>query len=215
MRVYDFKGFPNPTRVRVALAEKNMLGEVEFISLDVPSGEHREDAFRAINPSATVPVLELDDGTCFSESSAIVRYIDALGDSGVLTGQTAKEQGVIASISRKIESTFLDAIADYFHFATPGLGPDIELYQNKDYGNRRKETALQAFAYLESLLSKAQYLAGGDLETDRFTDADITAYAGFIFAGFAGIDLDEAAYPRLAVWFRRISTRPAVLEAAA
>jgi len=45
LKIHDYTGFPNPTRVRIALAEKGLLGKVEFISLDVPGGEHRLPAF--------------------------------------------------------------------------------------------------------------------------------------------------------------------------
>jgi len=30
MRIYDFEGFPNPARVRIALAEKGATAKVEF-----------------------------------------------------------------------------------------------------------------------------------------------------------------------------------------
>ncbi len=39
MKVYEFQGFPNPARVRIALAELEMSDAVEFISIDVPAGE--------------------------------------------------------------------------------------------------------------------------------------------------------------------------------
>jgi len=38
LRIYDYKGFPNPTRVRIALAEKGLSDKVVFISIDVPLG---------------------------------------------------------------------------------------------------------------------------------------------------------------------------------
>ena len=41
MKIYDFEGFPNPARVRIALAEKGATEQVEFQKIDVPNGEHR------------------------------------------------------------------------------------------------------------------------------------------------------------------------------
>ena len=78
MKIYDFKGFPNPTRVRIALAEKGLIDKVQFVNVDVPRGEHKEPAFMAKNPSAAVPVLELEDGTFISECTAITEYLDNL-----------------------------------------------------------------------------------------------------------------------------------------
>ncbi len=46
MKVYEFNGFPNPARVRIALAEKNLTDQVEFVSVNVPEGEHRQPAYR-------------------------------------------------------------------------------------------------------------------------------------------------------------------------
>ena len=30
LKIYDYKGFPNPARIRIALAEKGLLDQVEF-----------------------------------------------------------------------------------------------------------------------------------------------------------------------------------------
>ena len=45
------------------------------MQVDLRSGEHFGEAFRAINPTCTVPVIELDDGTCIYESVAVCRYL--------------------------------------------------------------------------------------------------------------------------------------------
>lgn len=45
MKVYEFEGFPNPARIRIALAEKNLADQVEFVQIDVPGGEHQTAAF--------------------------------------------------------------------------------------------------------------------------------------------------------------------------
>lgn len=37
MRVYEYKGFPNPARARIALAEKGLFEKVEFVQVDVQS----------------------------------------------------------------------------------------------------------------------------------------------------------------------------------
>ncbi|MFT5787576.1 MAG: hypothetical protein ACI9KK_002944 [Ascidiaceihabitans sp.] len=71
MKIYDVEGFPNPARVRIALAEKGATDKVEFVSVDVMAGEHRSDAFKAKNPDAVVPCLELADGSHISQCSAM------------------------------------------------------------------------------------------------------------------------------------------------
>ena len=84
MKVFDIPGFPNPLRVRIALAEKGLASKVEFITIDLPAAEHKQPAFLAINPLGTVPVLQLDDGTHISECTAITEYLDNQDGNPVL-----------------------------------------------------------------------------------------------------------------------------------
>jgi glutathione S-transferase len=130
MKIYEFDGFPNPARVRMALAEKGLTDKAEFISVNVPEGEHRTAEFLAKNPSGAVPVLELEDGLTISECTAITEYIDHIDGDPKLTGATPRTRGQIHMIQRRAEAKLLDVVADYFHHATPGLGPNIETHQN-------------------------------------------------------------------------------------
>ena len=57
MKIYDVEGFPNPARVRIALAEKNAVDKVEFVTVDVMGGAHRKPDFLEKNPGGAVPVL--------------------------------------------------------------------------------------------------------------------------------------------------------------
>jgi glutathione S-transferase len=52
MKIYDTEGFPNPARVRIALAEKGATDKVEFVPIDVMGGEHRAATFKSKNPDA-------------------------------------------------------------------------------------------------------------------------------------------------------------------
>ena len=204
MKIYDFEGFPNPARVRIALAEKQAMQDVEFVSVNVPAGEHQEADFLSKNPNAAVPVLELDDGTCISECTAITEYIDHSFDGISLTGETAKERAVVHMMQRRAEQNLLDAVAAYFHHATEGLGPDIEMYQNKQWGEKQKQKALQGMAYFDSVLADRPYVSG-----DSFTMADITVFAGLGFAEFAQIEIPSTC-KHLKQWKSRISNRPSI-----
>lgn len=204
MKVYEFKGFPNPARVRLALAEKQLFDDVEFIQVDVPSGAHRKPEFLAINPSGAVPVLVLDDGTAISESAAITEYVDHLVGDPVLTGLNPKERGIIHMMQRKVEDGLLDAVGAYFHHATPGLGPDLEINQNAEWGNTRKETAIKTIKWMNYILGQDNFLAG-----DRLTVADITAFAGLSFADFAEVDIPDGC-GKVLTWRDKISSRPTI-----
>ena len=207
LRIYDFKGFPNPARVRIALAEKGMLDQVEFVHVDVPGGEHKQAAFLAKNPSGAVPVLELDDGTIISECTAITEYLDGQDGDPMLTGRTPKERAMVHMMQRRIEAGLLDAAAAYFHHATPGLGPDIETYQNREWGQHQRARAIATMRTLDGELAKRPYMAG-----DTFTMADITAMAGLAYADFARIDVPPDL-AHLKAWHQRVAARPSVSQA--
>ena len=204
MKIYETQGFPNPARVRIALAEKGLSEDVTFEQVDVMGGAHRKPEFIAKNPTATVPVLELADGTCIGECSAITEYLDHLDNDPVLTGRTAQERAEIAMMKRRVEAGLLDAVGAYFHHATPGLGPDLETDQNPAWGEREKAKALKTMRYLDEVLQTQTYLAA-----DRFTIADITAIAGLGFADFAKIEI-PADLTALAAWRARVHERPSV-----
>lgn len=204
MRIYDFEGFPNPARVRIALAEKGLTDKVEFVTIDVPNGAYRTPEFLEKNPSGTVPVLELDDGTIISEYTAITEYIDNFDGTPTLTGGSAKERACVHMMQRRAEAGLLDAVGAYFHHATPGLGPDIETFQCAEWGEHQKERALQGMRYLDGVLSSQPWLAGSS-----FSMADITAFAGLAFSEFAKIEI-PAELTNLNAWRDRVATRPSV-----
>lgn len=202
MKIYDTEGFPNPTRVRIALAEKGATEEVEFIPVDVMGGAHRTAEFKQKNPDATVPFAELDCGTCISRCTAITVYIDETFEGPSLFGDTPTQRAHAHMMNLRAESGLVDAVGAYFHHATPGLGPELETYQNSDWGLKNRQTALATMRYLDEVLADRPYLAG-----DRFSVADITAFAGLAFADLAKIEI-PAELTNLAQWRKRVASRP-------
>lgn len=202
MKIYETEGFPNPARVRIALAEKNATEQVEFVPVDVMAGEHRTAAFRAKNPDATVPYAELSDGTCISQCTAITEYIDGAFEGPSLFGETPTQRAKTQMMNLRAESGLLDAVGAYFHHATDGLGPELETYQNKEWGMKRKEVAQQTMQYLDGVLAQTPFLAG-----EQFSAADITAFAGLAFADFAKVEI-PSQLTNLADWRARVAARP-------
>ena len=213
MKIHDVPGFPNPLRVRIALAEKGLTDQVQFVKVDLPAGEHKEDAFLAKNPSGTVPVLELDDGVFISECTAITEYVDNLDGRPVLTGATPRDKAVIHMMQKRAEAELIDAVADYFHYATPGLGAKIEdgkkaQWTGRDaFGRRQGERAVAGMRYFDQVLRDRPYVAG-----DAFSMADITVLGGLVFAGFAQIPVPDDC-TALAAWRGRVEQRPSVQAA--
>ncbi len=204
LTIHDYKGFPNPLRVRIAVAEKGLEARVRYETVDVPNGAHRTRDFLAKNPAGAVPVMELEDGTFLSECAVITDYLDHLDGAPTLTGRTPRERAVIAMTQRRAEADLLDAVAAYFHHATLGLGPTIELNQNVAWGQSQRLRAIAAMRRFDTALASQPWLAG-----EEFSIADITAYAGLVFADFARIAVPEDCC-NLTAWRARVEARPSV-----
>ena len=114
---------------------------------------------------------------------------------------------VIHMMQRRAEAGLLDAAATFFHHATPGLGPKIELYQNREWGEKNRERAIDGMRYLDQVLTKQPFLAGGD-----FTMADITAFAGLAYVAIAKIGV-PAGLDNLKFWRERVASRPSIARA--
>ncbi|NTZ06557.1 glutathione S-transferase [Burkholderia metallica] len=205
MTIYDFPTGPYPTRVRIALAEKGLQSRVQFVMVDLYKGEHKKPEFIAgKNYSGTLPVLELDDGTCIAECTAITEYLDTLDGIPVLTGSTPREKGITHMMSKRAELELLDAISVYFHHGTPGLGPDVETYQNPEWGFRQRDKALRGMRYFDSVLQRQPYVAG-----ETFSMADITVIGGLIFAMLVKLPVPEEC-EALRAWYARMLERESV-----
>jgi len=210
MKLFDNPGTPNPARIRIVLAEKQLDGQIEFEKVSLISAEHKQDGFLSKNPLGTLPVLQLDDGLYLSESTAITEYLDNLDGAPTLTGRTPREKGVIHMMQRRAEAMVLDPIGIYFHYGTPGLGAGLLPFKSPDWAHRgewaRRERAKaeSGLAYFNQVLAATPFVAGND-----FSMADITLFAGLLFADVAGIPV-PGDYTALQAWRARVADRPSV-----
>jgi maleylacetoacetate isomerase len=76
MILYDYFRSSAAYRVRIAIALKRLAVERRHVHL--LRGEQRDPGYRAKNPLAIVPTLELDDGRLITQSLAIIDYLDTL-----------------------------------------------------------------------------------------------------------------------------------------
>jgi glutathione S-transferase len=210
MKLYERPGFPNPARIRIVLAEKQLDKDIEYVNVDLIGAEHKVLPYVSKNPLGVLPALELDDGTVLAESTAITEYLDHLDGNPVLTGRTPRERGVIHMMQRRAESEVLDAVGHYFHYATGGLGAVLQAFKSpdwagrKEWGEREGRRAIAGMRYFDQVLGETRFVAG-----DVFSMADITLLAGLWFAGAAGLAVpDELA--ALKDWQARVSELPSV-----
>ena len=198
MKVYDSKAAPNPRRVRVFVAEKGI--EVPFEELDIVNAVNRQEDFRKKNPMGTIPVLELDDGTCISESAAICRYFEEMHPEPPLLGVDGKDRAVVAMWDRRMEFELLLPIANAFRQQHAFFKGRIE--QCPEYAEVSKRQAIQNLAWLDEALADRKFVAG-----DRYTIADITALCGVDFGKVSKITI-QPDQKNLSRWYEEVSARP-------
>ena len=198
MKVYDSKAAPNPRRVRVFVAEKGI--EVPFEELDIVNAVNRQEDFRKKNPMGTIPVLELDDGTCISESAAICRYFEEMHPEPPLLGVDGKDRAVVAMWDRRMEFEILLPIANAFRQQHAFFKGRIE--QCPEYAEVSKRQAIQNLAWLDEALADRKFIAG-----DRYTIADITALCGVDFGKVSKITI-QPDQKNLSRWYEEVSARP-------
>jgi maleylacetoacetate isomerase/maleylpyruvate isomerase len=73
MKLHNYYRSSASFRVRIALALKGLPYHYEAVNL--LTGEHKQDAYRAQVPDVLVPMLEID-GHRLSQSMAIIEYLD-------------------------------------------------------------------------------------------------------------------------------------------
>jgi glutathione S-transferase len=198
VKIYDSRNAPNPRRVRIFLAEKNI--QVPYEEVDIGKRVNRDEEFRKKNPLGTVPVLELDDGTFISESVAICRYFEELHPQPPLFGADAKRRAVVEMWNRRMEFNILQPIADTFRQRHDFFKGRIR--QLPEYAEVQRLNAEDGLAWLDRELGAHRFIAG-----DQFSIADITAVVAIDFGRVSRIAI-KPDQTNLARWHTEVSARP-------
>ena len=201
MKLYEMAIAPNPRRVRMFLAEKGLLDGVERVELDLGKGENLTPDFAAKNPLKKVPVLELDNGTCISETTAICRYFEVLHpESQNLFGESPEEVATIEQWSRWLDFYLFSPIGNAFQHTTDFFKHKMTLI--REWGEVNVVAAREFLKFLDS------HLAGKDfIVYDRLTHADIVAFCSIDFAKVVKIRVDDSL-PNLQTWYKAMKSRP-------
>ena len=199
MKLYDFPGAPNPRRVRVFAAEKNI--ELDYVTVDMGKREHKTQEFIQKNPSGKIPVLELEDGTCIGESIAICRYLEALHPRPNLFGEDALETAQIEMAHRQIELELMSQIGT--SWVNGPVVAKMGLVEPIEAAKQRSDDLTRAYYRRMNMeLGQRDYLAGA-----RYTMVDITAAIAVDFASaLVGLKPDSEL-GNLWAWHERVTSR--------
>jgi len=205
MKFYDCTTAPSPRRVRIFLAEKGI--SVPTVQVDLRNNEQLTPAFRKINPDATVPSLELDDGTRINDAVGICVYFEAIHPRPPLMGETAEEKALVASWQREAERNGFYAVMEVFRNSAPGLKgralPGPHDYEQIPALAERGRLRVQHFQeQMDARLGQSEFIAG-----PHYSIADITALITIDFAVRAKMPIPEN-YEHLRRWYAQVSARP-------
>lgn len=208
MRLYWFQVAPNPTKVRLYVAEKNAAGagiELEPVVVNLPRGEQNTADFRRLNPFASLPVLELDDGSTIVESLPIIDYLEELYPSPSLWGDDPRGRARARELERIADLRLMVPIARVIHATRSPLG----LRPNPGVAAQAAAVWPQAMRFFDDLLSDGRPLLSGT----QPCVADCTLAAALQFARFGEIDLGlDSRYPRVQQWDRTYRARDVVRD---
>jgi glutathione S-transferase len=192
MKIYDFRGgAPSPRKVRTFLAEKGI--DVRYENIDIHQRESRTPEFKQKNPLGSVPVLELDDGTCIAESTAICRYFEALHPRPDLFGATPEEKGLVEMWLRRVETNLYIPIelAEMFRESYP---PASAQYTR---------STLWLLKLLDEVLALREFIA-----LDRYSAPDAFALCSIDFGvSYMGVKVPPEL-DHFARWHGAVSARP-------
>ena len=199
MKIYEMKKAPNPRRVRMFMAEKGILDQAEFVEMDLQQGENLTPEFAQKNPMKKVPVLELDDGTCISETMAICRYFEELHPQPPLLGKDALDKAKVEQWLRWLELYFFMPTGMCFQH-TSGVFKD-RMTPIPEWGEECRKGVEKFMHFLNKHLEGREFIVG-----DHFTAADINALCTVDFNKVNKIGI-QPEQTNLQAWYDRISQR--------
>ena len=192
MKIYGDIQSGNCYKIKLLAALLNI--KHQWIDVDILANETQTDEFLTKNPNGKIPLLELADGRCLSESNAILNY---LANSSELSSEDGYEKAKILQwqffeqYSHEPYIAVARFIAKYL-----GLPDDRKAeYLTKQAGGHK------ALKVMEEQLLKTPYLVGENL-----TVADISLYGYTHVAHEGGFEL--SAYPAIEQWLSRIQSNP-------
>ncbi len=203
MKMYGFAFAPNPRKLLTYMREKNL--DFEYVEVDLPGGEHRQDWFRQKNPMASLPVLELDDGTCMAESLAIIEYLEETNPDPPMIGTNPLERYHAREMERLCESSILARVGRVFRNTNPIFaGPN----QIPKLAEVAREELPGVLRIVDAMIGSNEFAAG-----PRPTIADCTLFASLKLAQIGGVEIDSGA-ENIARWWQSFQSRPSAADPA-
>lgn len=156
MKLFSYFRSSAAYRVRIALNLKELPYEIVPIHLTKDGGRQHTQEFRAINPLARVPALELSGGEVLTQSLAIIEYLDEIHPEPPLLPPAALGRARARAIAQMIACDIhplnnLIAL-QYLRRQLKHEQPDIDAWY--------QHWITQGFTAMEEMLDPAPYACG-------------------------------------------------------
>jgi glutathione S-transferase len=188
--------------VRLALAEKG--ASHQLVEVDILGGAHKQPPYSNRQPFGKVPAFE-HDGNTFYESSAIIRYIDAVFPGPALMPESPVARAKVDQVMSIVDSYgYTPCVTNLFipRVLVPSLGGETDL----DKVESAKAPAALFVKELERLLGAGQFFGGANVS---LADLHALPVISYLAATPEGKSILETA-PGLRNWLSRMVKRPSV-----
>jgi len=195
IKLYDFKSSPNCQRVKVVLAEKNLV--YDTVPIDLRKQEQKTPEYLKLNPYGKVPVLT-DDSTVLYESLIINEYLDEKYPNPPLMPKDPA--------SRAKARILVDYGMAHFDSAYQKLRVELmkeTKEQSQPIIDGAKSDLKKLLQRFEDEIGQKPYLMGDFSLVDADLIPRFTRLEGF------GV-LPDPALPRLGKYMERMKARPSV-----
>jgi glutathione S-transferase len=205
MKFYNSMG-PNPRVVRMFMLEKGL--KLEHVEVNLMAGENRQPAYGALNPSQTMPALEVDEGLILAEITAICEYLEELHPTPALIGSTPMQRAETRMWTRRIDLGIVEPMTSGFRYSQGLRMFESRVHCIPQAADDLKAIAQEKLAWLNGLIAGREWIVG-----DRFTLADILLFSFVEFGAQVGqpVNSDNTA---IAAWRERVAARPSAAASA-
>jgi glutathione S-transferase len=199
MKFYNSIG-PNPRVVRMFMAEKGIAVPMEEV--DLMKGDNRREPYLAKNSIGQMPALELDNGHCVTEITAICEYLEDTNPNPPLVGSTPEQKAETRKWTRRIDLNICEPLANGFRYSD-----GLPLFKDRmvtvpEAAPGLKKVAQDRLKWLDGEMAGKEFVCG-----KRFTLADVLLFGFLDFGNQVGQPLNPE-FKNIAAWFARVKDRP-------
>jgi glutathione S-transferase len=182
------------------MAEKGI--DIPREEVDLLKGDNRRQPYLQKNSAGQMPALELDNGHCVTEITAICEYLEDVHPNPPLVGANPEQKAEARKWTRRIDLNICEPMANGFRFSQ-----GLQLFKDRivtvpEAADGLKRIAQDRLKWLDGEMAGKEFVCG-----KRFTLADIMLYVFLDFGNTVGQPLNPE-FANINAWFKRVAERP-------